>query len=168
MRMAIQTIQEELKERLEWFKSQNRLLEAQRLEQRTKFDLEMLKELGYCQGIENYSRHLTGRRPGEPPPTLLDYFPRDYLLFIDESHVTLPQLIGMYRGDRSRKETLVEYGFRLPSALDNRPLKFEEFEERVRQVIYVSATPSDYEMKKSKGRVVEQIIRPTGLSRSFP
>ncbi len=124
----------------------------------------MLQELGYCQGIENYSRHLTGRMPGEPPPTLLDYFTRDYLLFIDESHVTLPQLTGMYRGDRSRKETLVEYGFRLPSALDNRPLMFEEFEERVRQVIYVSATPGDDEMKKSTGRVVEQIIRPTGLS----
>jgi excinuclease ABC subunit B len=163
MRMAIQTIQEELRERLGWLISKKQLLEAQRLEQRTRFDLEMLKELGYCQGIENYSRHLTGRRPGDPPPTLLDYFTRDYLLFIDESHVTLPQLTGMYRGDRSRKETLVEYGFRLPSALDNRPLKFEEFEERVRQIIYVSATPSDYEMKKSKGRVVEQIIRPTGL-----
>jgi excinuclease ABC subunit B len=162
-RMAIQTIQEELRERLGYLKSKEQLLEAQRLEQRTRFDLEMLRELGYCQGIENYSRHLTGRRPGEPPPTLLDYFTRDYLLFIDESHVTLPQLVGMYRGDRSRKETLVEYGFRLPSALDNRPLKFEEFEERVRQIIYVSATPSDYEMKKCKERVVEQIIRPTGL-----
>ena len=161
---AILSIREELKERLEWFKSKNQLLEAQRLEQRTKFDLEMLKELGYCQGIENYSRHLTGRRAGEPPPTLLDYYPKDYLLFIDESHVTIPQLIGMYRGDRSRKETLVEYGFRLPSALDNRPLMFEEFQERVRQVVYVSATPSDYEMKKSKGSIVEQIIRPTGLS----
>jgi excinuclease ABC subunit B len=147
-----------------WLKSQNHLLEAQRLEQRTKFDLEMLQELGYCQGIENYSRHLTGRKPGEPPPTLLDYYPKDYLLFIDESHVTIPQLIGMYRGDRSRKETLVEYGFRLPSALDNRPLMFEEFEKRVHQIIYVSATPSDYEMKKSHGRIVEQIIRPTGLS----
>jgi excinuclease ABC subunit B len=124
----------------------------------------MLQELGYCQGIENYSRHLTGRRPGEPPPNLLDYFPRDYLLFIDESHVTIPQLIGMFRGDRSRKETLVEYGFRLPSALDNRPLMFEEFEERVNQVIYVSATPSAYEMKRSSGSIVEQIIRPTGLS----
>ncbi len=161
---AILSIREELKERLEWFRSKNQLLEAQRLEQRTKFDLEMLKELGYCQGIENYSRHLTGRRAGEPPPTLLDYYPKDCLLFIDESHVTIPQLIGMYRGDRSRKETLVEYGFRLPSALDNRPLMFEEFQERVRQVVYVSATPSDYEMKKSKGSVVEQIIRPTGLS----
>ncbi len=164
MEKAILSIREELKERLEWFKSKNQLLEAQRLEQRTKFDLEMLKELGYCQGIENYSRHLTGRRAGEPPPTLLDYYPKDYLLFIDEGHVTIPQLIGMYRGDRSRKETLVEYGFRLPSALDNRPLMFEEFEQRVRQVIYVSATPGDYEMKKSKGRIVEQIIRPTGLS----
>lgn len=164
MRMAIQSIREELKERVEWFKSQNRFLEAHRLEQRTNFDLEMLQELGYCQGIENYSRHLTGRKPGEPPPTLIDYYPKDYLLFIDESHVTIPQLVGMYRGDRSRKETLVEYGFRLPSALDNRPLRFEEFEERVNQVIYVSATPGDYEMEKSKGRIVEQIIRPTGLS----
>ena len=164
LQKAIQSIREELKERLEWFRSKNQLLEAQRLEQRTKFDLEMLRELGYCQGIENYSRHLTGRRAGEPPPTLLDYYPKDYLLFIDESHVTIPQLIGMYRGDRSRKETLVEYGFRLPSALDNRPLMFEEFENRVRQVIYVSATPSDYEMKKGHGKIVEQIIRPTGLS----
>jgi excinuclease ABC subunit B len=164
MQAAIQNIRQELKERVGWFKSQNRLLEAQRLEQRTNFDLEMLQELGYCQGIENYSRHLTGRRPGEPPPNLLDYYPKDYLLFIDESHVTIPQLIGMYRGDRSRKETLVEYGFRLPSALDNRPLMFEEFEERVNQVIYVSATPANYEMKKSKGGIVEQIIRPTGLS----
>jgi excinuclease ABC subunit B len=163
-RRALQSIREELKERLEWFRAQNRLLEAQRLEQRTKFDLEMLQELGYCQGIENYSRHLTGRRPGDPPPTLLDYFPKDYLLFIDESHVTIPQLIGMYRGDRSRKETLVEYGFRLPSALDNRPLMFEEFEKRVRQAIYVSATPSNYEVRNSHGRVAEQIIRPTGLS----
>ena len=164
IKIAIGNIRQELKERVEWFRSQNRLLEAQRLDQRTNFDLEMLQELGYCQGIENYSRHLTGRRPGEPPPNLLDYYPRDYLLFIDESHVTIPQLIGMFRGDRSRKETLVEYGFRLPSALDNRPLMFEEFEERVNQVIYVSATPSDYEMKKSSGSIVEQIIRPTGLS----
>jgi excinuclease ABC subunit B len=164
MQKAIQGIREELKERLEWLRAQNRLLEAQRLEQRTRFDLEMLRELGYCQGIENYSRHLTGRSPGEPPPTLLDYFPKDYLLFIDESHVTIPQLIGMYRGDRSRKETLVEYGFRLPSAVDNRPLMFEEFEKRVRQVIYVSATPSGYEMRKGRERIVEQIIRPTGLS----
>jgi excinuclease ABC subunit B len=164
IKIAIGNIRQELKERVEWFRSQNRLLEAQRLDQRTNFDLEMLQELGYCQGIENYSRHLTGRRPGEPPPNLLDYYPRDYLLFIDESHVTIPQLIGMFRGDRSRKETLVEYGFRLPSALDNRPLMFEEFEERVNQVIYVSATPSVYEMKKSSGSIVEQIIRPTGLS----
>jgi excinuclease ABC subunit B len=164
MRTAIQNIREELKERVAWFKSENRLLEAQRLEQRTNFDLEMLEELGYCQGIENYSRHLTGRKPGEPPPTLLDYYSKDNLLFIDESHVTIPQLIGMYRGDRSRKETLVEYGFRLPSALDNRPLMFEEFQKHVHQVIYVSATPSDYEMKMSHGRIVEQIIRPTGLS----
>jgi excinuclease ABC subunit B len=164
LQKALQSIREELKERVAWFKSQNHLLEAQRLEQRTKFDLEMLQELGYCQGIENYSRHLTGRRAGEPPPTLLDYYPKDYLLFIDESHVTIPQLIGMYRGDRSRKETLVEYGFRLPSALDNRPLMFEEFEKRVHQMIYVSATPSEYEMKKSHGKIVEQIIRPTGLS----
>jgi excinuclease ABC subunit B len=164
LQKAIQNIREELKVRLGWFKSRNRHLEAQRLEQRTNFDLEMLQELGYCQGIENYSRHLTGRKPGEPPPILLDYYPRDFLLFIDESHVTIPQLIGMYRGDRSRKETLVEYGFRLPSALDNRPLMFEEFEKRIRQVIYVSATPSEYEMKKSRGKIVEQIIRPTGLS----
>ena len=164
MQKAIQSIGQELKERLEWYRSRNQLLEAQRLEQRTKFDLEMLRELGYCQGIENYSRHLTGRKAGEPPPTLLDYYPSDYLLFIDESHVTLPQLIGMYRGDRSRKETLVEYGFRLPSALDNRPLMFEEFENRIRQVVYVTATPSEYEMKKSQGKIVEQIIRPTGLS----
>ena len=164
MRRAIRGIREELKERLAWFKSKDRLLEAKRLEQRTNFDLEMLEELGYCQGIENYSRHLTGRKPGEPPPTLLDYYPKDTLLFIDESHVMVPQLVGMYRSDRSRKETLTEYGFRLPSALDNRPLMFEEFQERVRQVIYVSATPADFELKKSQSRIVEQIIRPTGLS----
>ena len=164
IKKAIQSIREELGERLQWLRSRNQLLEAQRLEQRTQFDLEMLEELGYCQGIENYSRHLTGRSPGEPPPTLLDYFPRNHLLMIDESHVTLPQLTGMYRGDRSRKETLVEYGFRLPSALDNRPLMFEEFQERVNQVIYVSATPGDYELQKSSKRIVEQIIRPTGLS----
>src|SRR4030043_759267 len=163
LRTAIQNIKEELKERVVWLKSQNLLLEAQRLWGRSNFDLEMLQELGYCQGIENYSRHLTGREPGQPPPTLLDYYPKDYLIFIDESHVTIPQLIGMYRGDRSRKETLVEYGFRLPSALDNRPLMFEEFEERVGQLGYVSATPGDYELNKSRGRVVEQIIRPTGL-----
>ena len=164
IKKAIQSIREELRERLQWLRSRNQLLEAQRLEQRTHFDLEMLEELGYCQGIENYSRHLTGRSPGEPPPTLLDYFPRNHLLMIDESHVTLPQLTGMYRGDRSRKETLVEYGFRLPSALDNRPLMFEEFQGRVNQVIYVSATPGDYELQKSSKRIVEQIIRPTGLS----
>ena len=164
MRRAIQGIREELKERLAWFKLKDRLLEAKRLEQRTNFDLEMLEELGYCQGIENYSRHLTGRKPGEPPPTLLDYYPKDFLLFIDESHVTIPQLVGMYRSDRSRKETLTEYGFRLPSALDNRPLMFEEFQERMKQGIYVSATPADFELKKSQSRVVEQIIRPTGLS----
>ncbi len=160
---AIENIRLELAERLQWLRQNERLVEAQRLEQRTRFDLEMLEEIGYCQGIENYSRHLTGRQPGEPPPTLLDYFPKDFLLFIDESHVTIPQLNGMYWGDRSRKETLVEYGFRLPSALDNRPLSFEEFESRMNQVVYVSATPGDYEMAKCQGCVVEQIIRPTGL-----
>ena len=159
---AIENIRLELEDRLSFFREQNLLVEAQRLEQRTRFDLEMLEEVGYCQGIENYSRHLTGRKPGEPPPILLDYFPKDFLLFIDESHVTIPQLNGMYWGDRSRKETLVEYGFRLPSALDNRPLNFEEFQSRVNQVVYVSATPSEYEMAKSTNRV-EQIIRPTGL-----
>jgi len=163
LRVAIQSIQQELVERLKELHSQRKLLEAQRLEQRTHFDIEMLQEMGYCTGIENYSRHLDGRRPGEPPYTLLDYFPKDPLIFIDESHITVPQLNGMYWGDRTRKETLVEYGFRLPSALDNRPLSFEEFEARVPQVIYVSATPADYERKKAKGRIVEQIIRPTGL-----
>jgi excinuclease ABC subunit B len=163
MEIAIRNIREELEERVKWFRSRNQLLEAQRIEERTRFDLEMLKELGYCQGIENYSRHLTGREAGQPPPVLLDYYPEDFLLLIDESHVTIPQLIGMFRGDRSRKQTLVDYGFRLPSALDNRPLMFEEFEKRVHQAIYVSATPGGYEMRKSKGRVVEQIIRPTGL-----
>ena len=160
---AKRTIQEELKERLVYFEEENRLLEAQRLEQRTMFDLEMISELGYCNGIENYSRHLTGAAPGEPPPTLLDYYPDDFILFIDESHIGVPQLHGMYRGDRSRKETLVEYGFRLPSALDNRPLRFDEFEERTNQVVYVSATPGDFELDQADGRVVEQIIRPTGL-----
>ena len=163
MRSAIENIQIELAERLEELRSQGKLLEAQRVEQRTLFDLEMLQELGYCPGIENYSRHLTGRMLGEPPPTLLDYFPRDFLLIIDESHVTIPQLVGMYRGDRSRKETLVEYGFRLPSALDNRPLNFPEFEERIHQVVHVSATPGDFELKQAGGEVVEQVIRPTGL-----
>jgi len=163
LRMAIRSIQQELTERLAELHSQRKLLEAQRLEQRTHFDVEMLQEMGYCTGIENYSRHLDGRRPGEPPYTLLDYFPKDALFFIDESHITVPQLNGMYWGDRTRKETLVEYGFRLPSALDNRPLSFEEFEARVPQLIYVSATPADFERKKGKGRIVEQIIRPTGL-----
>ncbi|MFB0505371.1 MAG: excinuclease ABC subunit UvrB [Thermodesulfobacteriota bacterium] len=163
MQSAIENIHIELAERLEELRSQDKLLEAQRLEQRTRFDLEMLQELGYCPGIENYSRHLTGRRPGEPPPNLLDYFPGDFLLIIDESHVSIPQLVGMYRGDRSRKETLVEYGFRLPSALDNRPLNFPEFEDRIHQVMYVSATPGNYELEQARGEVVEQIIRPTGL-----
>jgi excinuclease ABC subunit B len=160
---AVATILEEL----EWWEkeleSQGRLVESQRVHQRTRFDLEMIKSMGYCHGIENYSRHFSGRLPGEPPPTLLDYFPRDFLVFIDESHVTVPQLHGMWHGDRSRKQNLVDYGFRLPSAMDNRPLKFEEFESRTGQVIYVSATPSAYELTKSSGVVVEQIIRPTGL-----
>ncbi len=160
---AVRAIQDELRERLAELRAQGRLLEAQRLEERTLFDIEMLQEMGYCTGIENYSRHLTGRAPGQPPPTLIDYFPDDFLLVVDESHVTIPQLAGMYRGDRSRKETLVEYGFRLPSALDNRPLRFDEFEARVNQAIYVSATPGPYELQKAGGRVVEQIIRPTGL-----
>jgi len=160
---ALKTIEEELKEQLAVQRSQNKLLEAQRLEMRTKYDLEMIREIGYCSGIENYSRHLTSRLPGEPPPTLIDYLPKNALIMIDESHVTIPQLTGMYRGDRSRKTTLVEYGFRLPSALDNRPLTFEEFEEREGQVLYISATPASYELNKSKGHVVEQIIRPTGL-----
>jgi excinuclease ABC subunit B len=160
---AIRAIEEELEERIQYFLKQGKYLEAERIEQRTRFDLEMLREFGYCHGIENYSRHLSGRAPGEPPYTLIDYFPEDYLMIIDESHVTVPQIRGMYEGDRSRKETLVEYGFRLPSALDNRPLKFEEFEHRVNQVIYVSATPGPYELEKSGGKVVEQIIRPTGL-----
>jgi excinuclease ABC subunit B len=164
LRRAIHSIREELEDRLRFLRSQGKLLEAQRLETRTRYDLEMLQEMGYCPGIENYSRHLTGRRPGEPPPTLMDYLPRDALVFIDESHVSIPQLQGMFRGDRSRKETLVEYGFRLPSALDNRPLTFEEFERCVPQVIYVSATPGEYELSKARGRVVEQIIRPTGLT----
>jgi excinuclease ABC subunit B len=155
-----------LKELAWWeveLEKQGRLVESQRIHQRTRFDLEMIKEMGYCHGIENYSRHFTGRLPGEPPPTLLDYVPRDYMLFIDESHQTVPQLRGMWHGDRSRKSTLIEYGFRLPSALDNRPLTFEEFENRVNQVVYVSATPGPYELTKSAGVVVEQIIRPTGL-----
>jgi excinuclease ABC subunit B len=163
LEIARRTIMDELKERLAVFEKENRLVEAQRLEQRTLFDLEMIGELGYCNGIENYSRHLTGAAPGEPPPTLLDYYPDDFILFIDESHIGVPQLHGMYRGDRSRKKTLVEYGFRLPSALDNRPLRFEEFEKRTNQVVCVSATPGDFELEQSEGRIVEQIIRPTGL-----
>lgn len=162
MERAIASIEAELEERLRELRAQGKLLEAQRLEQRTRFDLEMMREVGYCNGIENYSRHLTGRKPGEPPYTLLDYFPKDFLVFIDESHQTIPQLGGMYEGDHSRKLTLVEYGFRLPSALDNRPLKFAEFEERVPQAIYVSATPGPYELRHSQ-QVVEQVIRPTGL-----
>jgi excinuclease ABC subunit B len=160
---AVDSIKEELKWWEAELEKQGRVVEAQRVHQRVMFDLEMIKSMGYCHGIENYSRHFTGRLPGEPPPTLLDYFPRDYLMFIDESHQTVPQLHGMYHGDRSRKETLVEYGFRLPSALDNRPLTFEEFEHRMGQTIYVSATPGPYELTKSAGVVIEQIIRPTGL-----
>ena len=160
---AIHNIELELKDRLEYFRSQEKYLEAQRIEQRTRFDIEMMKEIGYCSGIENYSRHMDGRTAGSRPYNLLDYFPKDFLLVIDESHVTVPQIRGMYNGDRSRKETLVEYGFRLPSALDNRPMKFEEFESMLDQVIFVSATPADFELQKSGGVVVEQIIRPTGL-----
>ena len=160
---AIKQINEELREQIEYFRSQDKLLEAQRIEERTMFDLEMMLEMGYCHGIENYSRHLTGRESGEPPPTLLDYFPKDFLVILDESHITVPQLNGMYRGDRSRKETLVSYGFRLPSALDNRPLRFEEFESRVKQTIYVSATPGPYEMEMTQ-MTTEQIVRPTGLA----
>ena len=160
---AITGIEEELEERVAHFKKHNRLLEAQRIAQRTKFDLEMIRAMGYCHGIENYSRHLSGRAPGEPPPTLIDYFPKDYLLIVDESHATIPQVRGMYEGDYSRKRTLVDYGFRLPSAVDNRPLKFHEFERSLNQVIYVSATPGPYELEHTGGVVVEQIIRPTGL-----
>ena len=159
---AIRQIKEELEEQITYFRSQNKLLEAQRIEERTRFDLEMMLEIGYCHGIENYSRHLTGRAPGEHPPTLLDYFPKDFLVIIDESHITVPQLNGMYRGDRSRKETLVSYGFRLPSALDNRPLKFEEIERKIKQRIYVSATPGPYELQKAQA-IAEQVVRPTGL-----
>jgi excinuclease ABC subunit B len=160
---AIGSIRVELDARLAELTAANRLLEAQRLHQRTMFDLEMIKELGYCNGIENYSRHLSGRKAGEPPPTLIDYFPRDFLLVVDESHVTLPQVHGMYHGDRSRKEVLVDYGFRLPSALDNRPLTYEEFETRLNQVVYVSATPGPEELGRVGGEIVEQVIRPTGL-----
>src|SRR6266540_98084 len=160
---AFETIQEELADRLAFLRQRNRLLEAQRLEQRTLFDIEMLRELGYCHGIENYSRHLTGHRPGEAPPTLIDYLPKDALVVIDESHVAVPQVRGMYYGDRSRKEALVEYGFRLPSAFDNRPLTFDEFTRLVGQTVYVSATPGPYELRLGEGALVEQVIRPTGL-----
>jgi len=160
---VIEVVNEELKDRIDYFIKERKFIEAQRIEERTNFDLEMISEIGYCNGIENYSRHLTGRNAGEPPPTLLDYFPDDYLIFVDESHIALPQIRGMYKGDRSRKETLVGFGFRLPSALDNRPLRFDEFKSRISQIIYVSATPADYEVEISDGAVVEQIVRPTGL-----
>ncbi len=163
LEQALVSIEEEMVERIQYFRSQNMLIEAQRIEQRTMFDLEMIREIGYCQGVENYSRHLMGREPGSPPPTLLDYFPDDALFVIDESHVTTPQLHAMYKGDRARKETLIRYGFRLPSAFDNRPLMFSEFESRTNNRLYVSATPSEYEIKLSGDRVVEMIVRPTGL-----
>ena len=163
MERAIGTIEKELEEQVEYFKSQNKLIEAQRIKERTNFDIEMMKETGFCQGIENYSRHISGREPGSPPFTLFDYFPKDFLLLIDESHATIPQVRAMYNGDRARKESLVKYGFRLPSAFDNRPLTFKEFEERINQCIFVSATPADYEKEHSKENVIEQIIRPTGL-----
>ncbi|MFN3605059.1 MAG: excinuclease ABC subunit UvrB [Leptonema sp. (in: bacteria)] len=159
---AIKEIEKELQERIKYFKNCGKLLEAERIEMRTKYDIEMLKELGYCNGIENYSRHLSGRKPGEPPATLLDYFPKDFWVIIDESHVTIPQIRGMYEGDRSRKQTLVDFGFRLPSALDNRPLNFTEFESKAKNVLYVSATPAEYELKRSQ-IIVEQLVRPTGL-----
>ncbi|MEO5764716.1 MAG: helicase-related protein, partial [Casimicrobiaceae bacterium] len=159
---AVENIRLELRERIEFFQNEGKLIEAQRIEQRTRFDLEMLNEMGFCKGIENYSRHLSGRSAGEPPPTLIDYLPAGTLMFIDESHVTIPQLGGMYKGDRARKENLVNYGFRLPSALDNRPLRFDEFERLLPQTIFVSATPADYE-RKHAGQVVEQVVRPTGL-----
>lgn len=161
---AFSAINDELEERIDFFLKQNKQLEAQRLEQKTRFDLEMLREFGYCHGIENYSRHLSGRAPGEPASCLIDYFPEDFLIIIDESHATIPQIGGMYEGDKSRKQTLVGFGFRLPSALDNRPLKFSEFEDRVNQAVYISATPAEYEIKKSDNRIIEQIVRPTGLT----
>jgi excinuclease ABC subunit B len=164
LRTAITSIREELRDRLDYYDKAGRFLEKQRIEQRTMYDLEMLEQMGFCNGIENYSRHLSGRKPGEPPPTLIDYFPEDFLLIMDESHQTIPQVGAMYRGDRARKETLVEYGFRLPSALDNRPLQFDEFEGHYNKVLFVSATPGDYEVAKTGGVVVEQIIRPTGLN----
>ena len=163
MDLAAVTIEEELEERIKYFKDRNKLIEAQRIEERTNFDLEMMKETGFCSGIENYSRHISQRKPGSPPYTLFDYFPKDFLLMIDESHATIPQVRAMYNGDRARKESLVKYGFRLPSAFDNRPLKFDEFEKRINQCIFVSATPADYEKEHSKDNVIEQIIRPTGL-----
>tara|TARA_B100001971_G_C18265504_1_gene591786 strand:- start:300 stop:2306 length:2007 start_codon:yes stop_codon:yes gene_type:complete len=163
LKTALGTIQEELRERIQHLEENNKLVEKQRIEQRTMLDLEMLEEMGFCSGIENYSRHLTGSMPGDPPPTLIDYFDKDFLLMVDESHITIPQIGGMYRGDRARKETLVEHGFRLPSALDNRPLKFDEFEERLDQILYVSATPGNFELEKTGGEFAEQIIRPTGL-----
>lgn len=163
MDRAIGTIEEELEERIKFFKDQGKLIEAQRIEERTNFDIEMMKETGFCQGIENYSRHISGRKTGSPPFTLFDYFPKDFLLLIDESHATIPQVRAMYNGDKARKDSLVNYGFRLPSAYDNRPLTFKEFEERINQVVFVSATPADYEKEHSKDNVVEQIIRPTGL-----
>ena len=162
-RRIIEDIQAELKQRIDDFRDAGRLIEAQRIEERTNYDMEMIQELGYCNGIENYARHITGRAPGQPPPTLLDYFSDDYLVFLDESHIGIPQIRGMFNGDRARKQTLVEYGFRLPSALDNRPLQFDEFLARVHQTVYVSATPADYELEVSEGAVVEQIVRPTGL-----
>ena len=163
MERALVTIEQEMEERVKYFKSQNKLIEAQRIEERTNFDMEMMRETGFCSGIENYSRHISGRPEGSPPYTLFDYFPKDFLLLIDESHATIPQVRAMYNGDRARKESLVNYGFRLPSAFDNRPLKFDEFEQRMNQVIFVSATPAEYEKEHSKENVVEQIIRPTGL-----
>ena len=163
LKRAMQAIIDELKIVVERLRTEERLIEAQRIEERTRFDLEMIQELGYCSGIENYSRHLTAREPGEPPPTLIDYFPDDFVMFIDESHIGVPQIRAMYKGDRSRKETLVRYGFRLPSALDNRPLRFDEWRQRARRVIHVSATPAEYEIDSSQGAVVEQIVRPTGL-----
>ena len=163
MERALETIEEEMHERVDFFKSQNKLIEAQRIEERTNFDLEMMRETGFCQGIENYSRHISGREPGSPPFTLFDYFPKDFLLLIDESHATIPQVRAMYNGDRARKDSLVKYGFRLPSAYDNRPLTFKEFEQRINQVVFVSATPAEYENEHSKENVIEQIIRPTGL-----
>jgi excinuclease ABC subunit B len=163
LKRAAATITTELKKRINHFREEEKLIEAQRIEERTQYDLEMIQELGYCNGIENYSRHLTGRQPGEPPPTLLDYFPKDFLIVVDESHIGVPQVRAMFKGDRSRKETLVQYGFRLPSALDNRPLKFEEWQDRTNQLVYVSATPADYELEKAGRKMVEQIVRPTGL-----